>query len=107
MSIKRINKLKPYAFYIVDTLGKMYKNDLLRMFYIVDHNLDQRVSSFFLAKSNMMFLQIRHCIFQHFRLRKHGLVGFFVIGSLVQYLLDILLCGRLIRFRGICLRGRL
>ena len=62
---------------------------------------------FFLAKSNMMFLQIRHCIFQHFRLRKHGLVGFFVIGSLVQYLLDILLCGRLIRFRGICLRGRL
>jgi hypothetical protein len=61
-----------------------------------------------MAKSNMKFLQIRHCVFfQRFRLRKHELIGFFVIGSLVQYLLDILLCGRLIRFRGICLRGRL
>ncbi len=51
--IKRINALKPYAFYIVDTLGKMYKNDLLRMFYIVDHNLDQRIALGFHSHNNL------------------------------------------------------
>lgn len=51
--IKRINILKPYAFYMVDTLGKMYKNDLLRMFYIVDHNLDQRIALGFHSHNNL------------------------------------------------------
>ncbi len=51
--IKKINALKPYAFYMVDTLGKMYKNDLLRMFYIVDHNLDQRIALGFHSHNNL------------------------------------------------------
>lgn len=51
--IKRINALKPYAFYMVDTLGKMYKNDLLRMFYIVDHNLDKRIALGFHSHNNL------------------------------------------------------
>lgn len=51
--IKRINDLKPYAFYMVDTLGKMYKNDLLRMFYIVDHNLDPRIALGFHSHNNL------------------------------------------------------
>lgn len=51
--IKKINELKPYAFYIVDTLGLMYKNDLLRMFYIVDHNLDRRISLGFHSHNNL------------------------------------------------------
>lgn len=51
--IKRINALKPYAFYMVDTLGKMYKNDLLRMFYIVDHNLDERIALGFHSHNNL------------------------------------------------------
>jgi len=41
--IKRINILRPFAFYLVDTLGTMYKNDLLRMFYLVDHNLNRNI----------------------------------------------------------------
>ena len=51
--IKKINELKPFAFYMVDTLGKMYKNDLLRMFYIVDHNLDERISLGFHSHNNL------------------------------------------------------
>ena len=51
--MKKINELKPYAFYMVDTLGKMYKNDLLRMFYIVDHNLDPRISLGFHSHNNL------------------------------------------------------
>jgi 4-hydroxy 2-oxovalerate aldolase len=51
--IKKINALKPYAFYMVDTLGTMYKNDLLRMFYIVDHNLDKRIALGFHSHNNL------------------------------------------------------
>lgn len=51
--IKRVNNLRPYAFYMVDTLGKMYKNDLLRMFYIIDHNLDQRIALGFHSHNNL------------------------------------------------------
>ncbi len=51
--IKRVNELKPYAFYMVDTLGKMYKNDLIRMFYIVDHNLDPRITLGFHSHNNL------------------------------------------------------
>ena len=51
--IGKINELKPYAFYIVDTLGTMYKNDLLRMFYLVDHNLDKKICVGFHSHNNL------------------------------------------------------
>lgn len=41
--IKLVNSIMPYAFYIVDTLGLMRKNDLLRMFYLVDNNLHRDI----------------------------------------------------------------
>lgn len=51
--IKRVNILRPFAFYLVDTLGVMYKNDLLRMFYLVDHNLDKRIALGFHSHNNL------------------------------------------------------
>lgn len=51
--IKRINQLKPYAFYVVDTLGTMYKNDLLRMFYLIDHNLSKKIVLGFHSHNNL------------------------------------------------------
>lgn len=51
--IDRVNQLHPYAFYIVDTLGTMYKNDLLRMFYLVDHNLNKNISVGFHSHNNL------------------------------------------------------
>ena len=51
--IHRINELKPFAFYMVDTLGTMYKNDLLRMFYLIDHNLDKKIAVGFHAHNNL------------------------------------------------------
>ena len=41
--LERINILNPYAFYIVDTLGLMYKKDLLRQVYLVDNNLNKSI----------------------------------------------------------------
>lgn len=34
--VERINELSPYAFYIVDTLGSMYRNDVSHRFYVID-----------------------------------------------------------------------
>lgn len=51
--IRKINKLKPFAFYLVDTLGTMYKNDLLRMFYLVDHNLNKNITIGFHSHNNL------------------------------------------------------
>ena len=51
--IKNVNDLKPYAFYLVDTLGSMYKNDMLRMFYLVDHNLAEGICIGFHSHNNM------------------------------------------------------
>ena len=51
--VYKINMLKPFAFYMVDTLGKMYKNDLLHMFYLIDHNLDDRITLGFHSHNNL------------------------------------------------------
>lgn len=42
--LERINKLEPYAFYIVDTLGVMYEKDLIRQVFLVDNNLKPSIS---------------------------------------------------------------
>lgn len=51
--IQKINKLQPFAFYIVDTFGTMTKNDLLRMFYLIDHNLDSQINIGFHSHNNL------------------------------------------------------
>ena len=42
--INHVNKIKPYAFSIVDTFGSMMKQDLIRIYSIVEHNLDENIS---------------------------------------------------------------
>ena len=51
--IKEINELKPYAFYIVDSFGLMKRRDMLRFFYLVDHNLNQDITLGFHSHNNM------------------------------------------------------
>ncbi len=51
--IEKINSLNPFAFYLVDTLGTMYKNDLLRMFYLIDHNLNKGITFGFHSHNNL------------------------------------------------------
>ncbi len=38
--IQKINELSPYAFSIVDTFGSMTATDLMRIYYLVEHNLN-------------------------------------------------------------------
>jgi 4-hydroxy 2-oxovalerate aldolase len=51
--IERINSMNPFAFYMVDTLGTMYKKDILRMFYLIDHNLNKNIALGFHSHNNL------------------------------------------------------
>lgn len=51
--IEKVNRMEPFAFYLVDTLGTMYKNNLLRMFYLVDNNLNKGIRVGFHSHNNL------------------------------------------------------
>lgn len=51
--ITESNKLEPAAFYIVDSFGTMKKKELIRLFYLVEHNLSQAITIGFHSHNNM------------------------------------------------------
>ena len=51
--VEQINQLKPYAFYIVDTLGSMYRNDVSHRFYLIDKNMDPAIHLGFHGHNNL------------------------------------------------------
>lgn len=51
--VKRVNELHPYAFYMVDTLGIMFKEDLLSMFELIDSNLSKDICLGFHSHNNL------------------------------------------------------
>lgn len=51
--IRFVNRIKPYAFYIVDSFGSLKKNDLQRMLYLVDHNMEPKIILGFHSHNNL------------------------------------------------------
>ncbi|MBR4328933.1 MAG: aldolase catalytic domain-containing protein [Candidatus Riflebacteria bacterium] len=51
--IKRCNEIEPYAFYIVDSFGVMKRKELTRLFYMVEHNLKEKVLIGYHSHNNM------------------------------------------------------
>ena len=51
--IKKANHIKPYAFYIVDTLGAMREKDILHMMHNIDKNLDESILLGFHSHNNL------------------------------------------------------
>lgn len=51
--IEKINRISPYAFYIVDSFGEMKRKDLTRFFYLVEHNLHPDIVIGYHAHNNM------------------------------------------------------
>lgn len=47
------NEIEPYAFYIVDSFGMMKKKNLLRFFYMIEHNLKDNIWIGFHSHNNM------------------------------------------------------
>lgn len=50
---QHVNELEPYAFYIVDSFGMMKRKDLTRLFYLVEHNLNEKFKIGFHSHNNM------------------------------------------------------
>lgn len=51
--ITKVNELAPYAMYIVDSFGSMKKNELLRLYYLMEHNLDADILLGFHSHNNL------------------------------------------------------
>ncbi|MBS7007256.1 aldolase catalytic domain-containing protein [Anaerostipes sp.] len=51
--VGRINEMKPFAFYLVDTLGKLYAKQLMKLFYLVDDNLDEEIRIGYHSHNNL------------------------------------------------------
>lgn len=51
--IEQVNKIKPFGFTIVDTNGSMKKRDLLSLLYLIDDNLDSKISLAFHSHNNL------------------------------------------------------
>lgn len=51
--IKEVNEINPFAFYLVDTLGIMYRHDMRRLFYLVDNSLSKNICLGFHSHNNL------------------------------------------------------
>lgn len=51
--IDMTNNINPYAFYIVDSFGMMKRKDLIRLYYMVEHNLNEDIWIGFHSHNNM------------------------------------------------------
>lgn len=51
--IRKVNDINPYAFYIVDTMGTIYKNDLAHLFYLLNKNLNSEIKIGYHSHNNL------------------------------------------------------
>jgi Isopropylmalate/homocitrate/citramalate synthases len=51
--VKEINVLKPYAFYIVDTLGTMFHDHIVHMISLINKNLDSNIALGYHSHNNL------------------------------------------------------
>lgn len=51
--IKKINGINPYGMSIVDSMGVLKERDILRLFYLIDHNLNKNISLCFHSHNNL------------------------------------------------------
>lgn len=51
--IKKVNEIKPYCFSIVDSMGVLDEKALLRLYYLIDNNLDKTIALCFHSHNNL------------------------------------------------------
>lgn len=51
--IRQTNEIAPTAFYIVDSFGVMNEKDLIRLYYLVEHNLNNKIKIGYHSHNNM------------------------------------------------------
>ena len=58
--IHKVNEMQPYSFYLVDTLGLMQEDEMLRLFYLINHNLGDKINMGFHSHNNLQ-LSFSNC----------------------------------------------
>ena len=61
--VKDINRLKPYAFYIVDSFGTLFPEDIRRLYHLVDDVLDQDILFGIHAHNNLQMANANVAVF--------------------------------------------
>lgn len=51
--IQQANRLSPYAFYLVDSFGTMKRKEMLRLFFLMEHNLEDHIHIGFHCHNNL------------------------------------------------------
>ena len=78
--IDKVNEVQPYAFYLVDTLGTMYKKDLSRMFFMADNNLNRDIVIGFHSHNNLQLSFSNAQELMSFNTKRHIIVDSSVSG---------------------------
>lgn len=78
--IEWANENNPEAFYIVDSFGTMRKNDVLRMFYLIDNNLSQEIKIGFHSHNNLQLSFSNAQELMHMQSRREIIIDSSVFG---------------------------
>lgn len=79
--IKRINKIHPYGFSIVDTFGALKHEDLTRLYYILDNNLSEDISIGIHLHANLgLAFSLMHHLLQIASPKRHIIIDASLLG---------------------------
>lgn len=78
--IERANRIRPYAFYIVDSFGVMKRRDMERFFWLTDHNLDRDILLGFHSHNNMQLAYSNAQAFAEMRTGRERIVDTSIMG---------------------------
>lgn len=79
--IKKINKIRPYGFSIVDTFGALKHEDLTRLYYILDNNLSEDISIGIHLHANLgLAFSLMHHLLQIASPKRHIIIDASLLG---------------------------
>lgn len=78
--VEKANRVSPYALYVVDTLGTMYPNDLLRTWNLLDNNLDQDIVIGFHSHNNLQLSFSNAQSLLTLQTRRHTIIDASILG---------------------------
>ena len=79
-AIKQLNKLKPYAVYLVDSLGIIKNNEFLRLIYLMNHHLAQDIILGYHSHNNLQQAMGNAVSFVNMNLRRDIIIDACIFG---------------------------
>jgi 4-hydroxy 2-oxovalerate aldolase len=78
--IQRANDINPYAFYIVDSFGVMKRKDLLRLYYLVEHNLKSNIHIGYHSHNNLQLAYSNAQALVEFKTKRNIIIDASIFG---------------------------